>query len=219
MPSTQETDTLDALTIEQLQKLKLQEEIRNLRKPLWAQIPFISVITTLVIAFTGTTITIWQIKSKTEAVLAEQRQHFADEVEKLEEDKNQAQRLMDEALAKYQEARTEKAAVLSEKTEIANKANEMRELRLRDKEEDLRTRVTNLEKFYEDLRNRDNAYISGFTRGFVMKNPTVQADIARFAKDGEKELMEEWLKSQVLFTGIKRFQEYVRETAPPVNKQ
>jgi hypothetical protein len=211
------TDTLEDLTIEQLQKLKLQEEIRNLQKPIWAQIPFISIITTLVIAFTGTTITIWQIQDKADNKLAEERRLFADDKKKLEEEKIDAQRQMTEAKAQYQEARTEKAAVLSEKTEIVTKANEMRELRLHDREEDLKRRIASLEKFYDNMLKSTDAYISRFSDGYV-KTPTMQADIARFAKEGEKELLENWIKTKVFFTGIRRFREHVREDSPSINR-
>ena len=48
---------------DELEKLKLREEIRKLKNPLWKEISFISIIATLIIAFASASISIWRLKS------------------------------------------------------------------------------------------------------------------------------------------------------------
>lgn len=200
------TESLANYSIEELQKLKLKEEILALKKPFWKQIQFISIVTTLVIAFTGTSITIWQIQNS-------KIQHAEAERRKYELMMNELKEKSDEANTRYLEAVSEKTAAMSEKTEIKNQINSFQELQLLRREQEIEARNQRLRNMGRELEKKQTNYKKQFIETFVSKNPTVQEDITRFVNDGMKSEMEIWLKEKFLFTALNRYQEFIlRET-------
>lgn len=204
-------DSLDTLSIEELQKLKLREEIMALKKPFWKQLQFISIVATMVIAFTGTSITIWQIQgNRVERAQAEQKK-YQDMTKALLAEKDILNEKTTEANIRLREALSEKAAVVSEKTEIKNQVNTLQEMQLRQREKDLSERIARLRNINAELERVSKNYKEAFIETFVSKNATVQGDIERFAKEGMKPQMEIWLKQQFLFTALNRYQKFLVE--------
>lgn len=202
---------LDNLSIEDLQKLKLKEEILALKKPVWRQTQFISIVVTLIIAFAGTSITIWQKQAeKVEYAEAEKRK-YKTMTEELLTEKNNLKVKTEEANVRFQEALAEKITAVSEKSEIKNQINSLQEIQLIKREKSLSNRILQLQNIGKELEKRNKGFKEGFIETYVSENETVQNDISRFAKEGMKLEMEEWLKKQFLFTALNRYQNYIVE--------
>lgn len=207
------TDHLKDLTLEELQKLKLKEEIRSLKRPVWKQTQFISIVVTLIVAFTGTSITIWQSqKSKIDAAESE-RKRYEDMTKELEAEKNVLKERTAEANLRYYTAESQMGEVVAQKTEVSNKINSLQEINLIQRENDLKKEIAKLQHVSKELQIESNGSISGFVKSYVIDNPTVQRDINRFSREGMKQETEDWLIKQFLFTAIRRYHKYMNDRA------
>lgn len=206
-------DQLNNLSIEELQKIKLKEEILSLKRPVWKQTQFISIVVTLIIAFTGTSITIWQKQAEKVEYAETERKKYQAMTEELLAEKNNLREKTDEANVKLLQALAEKTTAVSEKSEIKNQINSLQEIHLIRREESLKDRVSKLENVSKILESRNNGYKKGFIESYVSKNETVQKDINKFSKEGMELEMENWLKKQFLFTALNRYQDFMIENS------
>ncbi|MEA5139952.1 hypothetical protein [Arcicella rigui] len=202
---------LDILSVEELQKLKLKEEILILKKPIWKQTQFISIVVTLIIAFIGTSITIWQKQEEKIEYAEAERKKYQLLTEELLSEKNNLKEKSEEAKVRLLEALSEKTIAVSEKSEIKNQINSLQEMQLMQREKSLSERVIKLQNLGKELEKRNKGFKEGFIEAYVSNNVTVQRDIDRFAKEGMKLEMEDWLKKQFLFTALNRYQNYIVE--------
>lgn len=202
---------LDILSVEELQKLKLKEEILILKKPIWKQTQFISIVVTLIIAFIGTSITIWQKQEEKIEYAEAERKKYQLLTEELLSEKNNLKEKSEEAKVRLLEALSEKTIAVSEKSEIKNQINSLQEMQLMQREKSLSERVIKLQNLSKELEKRNKGFKEGFIEAYVSNNVTVQRDIDRFAKEGMKLEMEDWLKKQFLFTALNRYQNYIVE--------
>ncbi len=202
---------LDILSVEELQKLKLKEEILILKKPIWKQTQFISIVVTLIIAFIGTSITIWQKQEEKIEYAEAERKKYQLLTEELLSEKNNLKEKSEEAKVRLLEALSEKTIAVSEKSEIKNQINSLQEMQLMQREKSLSERVIKLQNLGKELEKRNKGFKEGFIEAYVSNNVAVQRDIDRFAKEGMKLEMEDWLKKQFLFTALNRYQNYIVE--------
>lgn len=208
--NTSITNRLENLSIEDLQKIKLKEEIRALKKPIWKQVQFVSIVVTLIIAFVGTSITIWQKQGEKIEFAEREKKKYQDMMKDLLADKANLKEKTEEANVRLLEALSEKATAVSEKSEIKNNLNSIQEIQLINREKDLSDRIFRLQNIGKELEKISKGYKEGFIESYV-SNQTVQNDIHRFAKEGQKLEMENWLKKQFLFTALNRYQNYMVE--------
>lgn len=205
------TNKMENLSIEELQKIKIREEILSLKKPFWRQIQFISIVVTMLIAFTGTCITIWQIQREKIEYAQAEKAKYQTMMEELLAEKNYLKEKMEEANIRMTEALSEKTSAVSEKSEIKNQINSLKEIQLVNREKYLNDNIQRLERINIEYEGRNRGYKEGFIESFVSKNQTVQNDINQFAKEGMKSEMEIWLKRQFLFTALNRYEKYLSE--------
>ncbi|MDB5119898.1 MAG: hypothetical protein JWN56_1116 [Sphingobacteriales bacterium] len=204
-------NNMENLSIEELQKIKIKEEIMSLKKPFWRQIQFLSIVVTMLIAFTGTSITLWQIQADKIEYAETEKSKYQAMMKELLSEKNFLKEKTAEANIKMLEALSEKTTAVSEKSDIKNQINSLKEIQLGNREKYLNANIQRLEKINSEYESRNKGYKEGFIESFVSKNETVQKDIYRFAKEGTKSEMEVWLKKQFLFTALNRYEKYLSE--------
>lgn len=124
-------------------------------------------------------------------------------------EKNHLKEKTAEANVRMSEALSEKTIAVSEKSDIKNQINSLKETQLINREKYLNDNIQRLEKINIEYKNRNDGYKQGFIESFVSKNDSVQNDINRFAKDGMKLEMEVWLKKKFLFTALNKYEKYL----------
>jgi hypothetical protein len=202
---------LDNLSIEELQKVKLKEEILALTRPVWRQTQFISIVVTLIIAFIGTSITIWQKQAEKVEYAEAEKSKYKSMTEELLTEKHNLKLKTEEANLRLLEALSEKTTAVSEKSEIKNQINSLQEIQLIKRERSLSGRISRLQNIEKELAKRNNGYKRGFIEAFVSKNQTVQNDIYKYTKEGMKLETENWLKKQILYTALNQYENYIVE--------
>ncbi len=136
--------------------------------------------------------------------------------EELLSEKNNLKEKSEEAKVRLLEALSEKTIAVSEKSEIKNQINSLQEMQLMQREKSLSERVSKLQNLGNELEKRNKGFKEGFIEAYVSNNVTVQRDIDRFAKEGMKLEMEDWLKKQFLFTALNRYQNYIVENTKTI---
>jgi hypothetical protein len=189
---------LDNLTKEELEVLKLKYDVNKSKIPFWKNLSFISIIVTLLVAFAGTSVTIWRIKSDRIVVLEQEK-------EKLSAAKKKIEKLYSDAIH------------LSQKTEIKSGINtlnetqlELRERQLKKDIESLETEKERIESINIELRKQSKAYKRDFVNSY-MKNDFVQKDLDVYLDKVKRKDAEYWIKSKLLWTALVNYENHLKK--------
>ena len=199
-------DGMNDLSKEELEKLKLIEEIKQITTPTWKKTSFISVVGTLTFTFLTIVISVWQVKESkiTELEKAKEALKIMSEEVAIKEQNN---------LTLYNEAIAEKAIIQSEKASAISARSEAEQTftnwKLSRREADLNSSIEKLRIVNGELKKRADGYKRGFIDSFVENNSSVRADIERFSTTENRAEFERWLKSQLLWTALSRYEKYI----------
>ncbi len=205
---------MDDLSKEQLEKLKLIEEIKQIKAPVWKKTSFISVVGTLTFAFLTIVISVWQIKNNKIAELEIAKELLKQKTEEVELKERNSLTLYNEAIAEKAIIQSEKATAISARNEAEQS---FKNWKLSRREADLNASIQKLRVINTELKKRSQGYKRGFIESFVENNNAVRTDIERFSTPENRAEFEDWLKSQLLWTALSRYENYIldqQETLP-----
>lgn len=205
---------LEKLSNEQLEKLKLIEEIRQITTPIWKKTTFISVIGTLTFTFLTIVISVWQIKNNKISELENAREELNRKAKEIELKERNNLILYNEAIAEKAIIQSEKASAISAQNEAEQTFNNWK---LSRREAELNASIKKLAVINAELKKKSQGYKRGFITSFIDNNPAVRIDIERFSTPETRSEFENWLKSQLLWTALTRYEEYIlshQETIP-----
>lgn len=219
---------MQSMTVDELEKQKLIEEIKEIQRPAWKKLSTISVVSSLLFTAVATAIAVWEVQETKIDELKRQQSEIAKQQKDIEKKEQTTAVQYNEAVAEKASALSEKAEAISERTISEQKIQNWELLK---REEELTKSINKLEEQYEEklkkaladmaseMEKKSKDYKIGFITAFVDSNQTVRADIERFSNEANREKFETWLKRDLLFTALTRYQGYIlKEIKDPKEK-